>query len=55
MFGFNKINMVLFQVTRLSGIKVLGLSMGMSHTLLVTPSDTPEQQEKLESFKVFDP
>lgn len=44
-----------FQVTRLSGIKVLGLSMGMSHTLLIAMNDTPEQQQKLESFKVFEP
>lgn len=42
-------------MTRLSGIKVLGLSMGMSHTLMIVQNDTPEQEQKLESFKVYEP
>lgn len=57
-FTFGYINgfvIFLLQVTRLSGIKVLGLSMGMSHTLMIVANDTPEQQQKLESFKEYEP
>lgn len=45
----------LWQVTKLSGVKVLSLSMGMSHTLLIAQNETPEQEEKLNSFDEFEP
>jgi hypothetical protein len=45
----------LLQVSRLAGVKVLGLSMGYGHTLLIAQNDTPEQIAKLETFDVFEP
>jgi alpha-tubulin suppressor-like RCC1 family protein len=43
------------EVSRLAGVKVLGLSMGYGHTLLIAQNDTPEQIAKLETFDVFEP
>lgn len=42
-------------MTRLIGVKVLGLSMGMSHTLLIAANDTAELKEKLEAMPRFEP
>lgn len=39
----------------MNGVKVLGLSMGMSHTLLVADVSTPELQAKVDSFDVYEP
>ncbi|XP_060518182.1 protein RCC2 homolog [Cylas formicarius] len=43
------------EITRMSGIKVLGLSMGYWHTLAIAAEDTPEQKAKLEALKKFEP
>lgn len=43
------------EVSKLAGVKVLSLSMGMSHTLLIAQEDTPEQKEKLEAFELYEP
>ncbi|XP_044267022.1 protein RCC2 homolog [Tribolium madens] len=43
------------EVTKLTGVKVLGLSMGFGHTLLIAQNETPEEQTKLETFDVFEP
>lgn len=42
------------EVQKLNGVKVLGLSMGYSHTLLIVQNNTPEQIAKLETFEEFD-
>ncbi|KAI4464569.1 protein rcc2 [Holotrichia oblita] len=52
---FTKSTTVPKEVTRLSGIKVLCLTMGLSHTLLIAQNETPEQTSKLESFDKFEP
>lgn len=46
---------VVFQVTKLGGVKVLGLSMGTCFTLLIAQNDTPEQKAKLEALKEYKP
>ncbi|KYB27340.1 Protein RCC2 homolog-like Protein [Tribolium castaneum] len=43
------------EVTKLTGVKVLGLSMGFGHTLLIAQNETPEEKTKLETFDVFEP
>ncbi|XP_018319539.1 protein RCC2 homolog [Agrilus planipennis] len=43
------------EVSRLNGIKVLGLTMGLSHTILIAQNNTDEQKQKLESFELFEP
>ncbi|CAH0557019.1 unnamed protein product [Brassicogethes aeneus] len=43
------------EVNKLANMKILGLSMGMCHTLCIAQNDTPEQETKLETFDEFEP
>lgn len=52
---FSKSTSVPKEITRFSGVKVLSVSMGYSHSLLVAQNDTPEQVAKLETFEMFTP
>lgn len=52
---FTKSSTVPKEVTQLTGVKVLGLSMGLCHTMLIAQDETSEQHTKLESFEKFEP
>ncbi|KAJ8920772.1 hypothetical protein NQ315_004913 [Exocentrus adspersus] len=43
------------EVTKLAGVKVLSLAMGLCFTLLIAQNDTPEQKQKLETLKEYKP
>ncbi|XP_018574597.1 protein RCC2 homolog [Anoplophora glabripennis] len=43
------------EVTKLAGMKVLGLAMGLCFTLLIAQNDTLEQKQKLETLKEYKP
>ncbi|KAL3282791.1 hypothetical protein HHI36_005957 [Cryptolaemus montrouzieri] len=43
------------EVNKLSGLKVICLTMGYSHTLMVVNNETPEAQEKLKTLQTFTP
>lgn len=43
------------EVSKLEGVKVLSMSMGYSHTMLVAENETQEQIDKLESLPLFEP
>ncbi|KAF5288966.1 hypothetical protein FQA39_LY03845 [Lamprigera yunnana] len=43
------------EVTKLSGMKILSLAMGYSHSMVVVQNNTPEQIAKLETFDTFEP
>lgn len=43
------------EVSKLGGLKVLGLTMGYSHSLVIVNNALPEVQEKLKNFQTFTP
>ncbi|XP_050302274.1 protein RCC2 homolog [Anthonomus grandis grandis] len=43
------------EVTKLQGVKVLSLSMGFWHTMIVAADDTPERKAKLDEMKTYEP
>lgn len=51
---FNRSSATPKEVNSFSEIKVLGLAMGLTHTLVIALDDTEEQRKKLEKFDSFD-
>lgn len=43
------------QVTKMQGIKVVGLSMGYWQTLIIASEETPEYKAKVEALKLYEP
>lgn len=43
------------EVSKLEGVKVISLTMGYSHTMLIAECETQEQMDKLETFPIFEP
>ncbi|KAL1513895.1 hypothetical protein ABEB36_003235 [Hypothenemus hampei] len=43
------------EMTKMAGVKVVGLSMGYAHTLVIASEATPEHKAKLDTMKVFEP
>lgn len=52
---FSKSSSVPKEVNKLDGVKVLQLSMGYSHTMIIAEDQTQEQKDKLETLPVFEP
>lgn len=52
---FNRSSAAPKEVSALSNIKVIGLAMGLTHTMVIALDETEEQKNKLEEFDLFDP
>lgn len=52
---FQKSSITPKEVSKLEGVKVLQLTMGYSHSLLVGATETQEQRDKLETLPKFEP